>query len=87
VAAPLAHIAPPNNERLEICTDLMLRTFVMIMSFELTATATLGSLSIRRQQAPSRPPSKIAATVLIKHAYRIIVIDLSQCFAANFVPA
>jgi hypothetical protein len=32
VAAPLAHIAPPNNERLEICTDVMLRTFVMIIS-------------------------------------------------------
>jgi hypothetical protein len=41
VAALLAHIAPPNNERLEICTDLILRTFVMIISLELTATATL----------------------------------------------
>jgi hypothetical protein len=49
VAAPLAHIAPPNNERLEICTDVMLRTFVMMISLELTATATLGSLSIRRK--------------------------------------
>jgi hypothetical protein len=49
VAAPLAHIAPPNNERLETCTDVMLRTFVMIISLELTATATLGRLSIRRK--------------------------------------
>jgi hypothetical protein len=37
VAAPLAHIAPPNNERLEIRADVMLRTFVMIISLELIA--------------------------------------------------
>jgi hypothetical protein len=35
VAAPLAHIALSNRERLEICADVMLRTFVMIISVEL----------------------------------------------------
>ena len=37
VAAPLAHIAPPNNERLESRTGGILRTFVMIISLELMA--------------------------------------------------
>jgi hypothetical protein len=37
VAAPLAHIALPNKERLETCTDVILRTFVMVISLELIA--------------------------------------------------
>jgi hypothetical protein len=37
VAAPLAHIAPPNMERLEIRTRVILPTFVMIISLELIA--------------------------------------------------
>ena len=64
VAAPLAHIAPPNKERLEIRADVMLRTFVMIISLELitngdsrktldpaqtsAVSATLGKLPRRR---------------------------------------
>jgi hypothetical protein len=36
VAAPLAHIAPPNKERLETCTDVTLQTFIMIISHEMT---------------------------------------------------
>ena len=36
-AAPLAHIAPSNKERLETCTDVILRTFIMIISLELMA--------------------------------------------------
>ena len=40
VAAPLAHIAPPNKERLETCTDVILRTFVMVISLELIANGT-----------------------------------------------
>jgi hypothetical protein len=35
VAAPLAQIALPNKERLEISADVMLRTFVMVVSLEL----------------------------------------------------
>jgi hypothetical protein len=34
VAAPLAHIAPPNKERLETCTVVILQTFVIIISLE-----------------------------------------------------
>jgi hypothetical protein len=37
VAAPLAQIAPPNKERLETCTDVILQTFVIIISLEVTA--------------------------------------------------
>jgi hypothetical protein len=37
VAAPPAHIALPNKERLEICADVILRTFDMIISLELIA--------------------------------------------------
>ena len=36
VAAPLAHIAPPNKERLETCTDVTLQTLIMIISHEMT---------------------------------------------------
>ena len=32
VAAPLAHIAPPNKERLETGADVILRTFVIIIT-------------------------------------------------------
>src|ERR1700723_1563106 len=39
VAAPLAHIPPPNKERLETCTDVNLQTFDMIFSNEMTANS------------------------------------------------
>jgi hypothetical protein len=37
VAAPPAHIAPPNKERLESRADVILQTSVMIISLELIA--------------------------------------------------
>jgi hypothetical protein len=60
VAAPLAHIAPPNKERLETCTDVILQTFVMIIFPCVDSNRRLSEdFSIRRNQAPFQPPSKI----------------------------
>jgi hypothetical protein len=57
VAAPLAHIALPNNERLEIAADAMLRTFVMIISLELITNGD------SRKTLDPAPTSALSATL------------------------
>ena len=87
VAAPLAHIAPPNKERLEIRADVILQTFVMIVSLELVTNG-----DSRKTLDPAQT-SALSATLencrdgVDQTPMLDIVIDLSQRLSVNFVPA
>lgn len=75
VAAPLAHIALPNNERLESRADVILRTCVIIISLELIAPRKLP----RRRRSDTRVRKLY---LIYRNKFRLQFSGLHRCISA-----